>query len=266
MSNPEIAKYYLGLPIAQGKISSPTPATIYSELDKFSNGNWAWEVSSEFLAMDNSMISTTIMLYIPGRILTGRSFCPVKDIGTAHIAAIIDAAKLITDQGQQQQAQPTPPPQQNQYQNMTVDQIQNVLNANNQQQPQPPQQQPNPDADLPFYFGPTDPNAPPEVKAEHAAQQAAQAAQTAPNPQGEIGYDEPNPARFGFSQRQLDRVADMKKRACVIDDTSFCNYIHMWNNNFFKKSHLTPQNVDAFVDWYDALEKSRTGGEQPPLG
>lgn len=258
MSNPELAKYYLGLPIAQGKMATPTPDTILPCLEEYTGGKWSWEVTSEFMVMDNTVVCTNVALYIPGRVLTGRSTCAVKDVATNHLNALIDATKLISLTNTNTH---TPAPQVSTPQtNMTVDQIQNALNANTQQ-PAPSQQPAQQNGDLPFYFGPTDPNAPPEVKAQYAAQQAAQPPQTPSQPQGGTttppDYDAPQERYKGFSQHQMDRMADFKKRAEVINDEVLRNYIHMWNPNFFSKAHLTPQNVDDFFDWYDRLEQTR---------
>lgn len=270
MSNPELAKYYLGLPAAQGKIAAPTPGTIISCLEGYSDGKWSWETTNEFMVMDNTMLCTNVVLYIPGRVLFGRAICPVKDSATNHLNALIDAAKVITTGGEVTRPRvmesPSSTTPTGQSTNMTVDQIQSALNANQQQPvsppPVPPQQPPQQDdSDLPFYFGPTDPNAPPEVKAEYVAQQAAQQPQTPPQPQGGTqyppDYDMPQERYKGFSQHQMDRMADFKRRAEVIDDTSLRNYIHMWNPNFCSKAHLTPQNVDEFFDWYDRMEPTR---------
>lgn len=265
MSNPELAKYYLGLPTAQGKIAAPTPSTILSCLEGYTSGKWTWETTDEFTLMDNSMLCTNVALYIPGRVLSGRSVCPVKESANNHLNALIDAVKVITVDGDVSRPRVIESPSTVQPTGMTVDQIQNALNANQQQQgaplPAPAPQPSQDDSDLPFYFGPTDPNAPPEVKAQYAAQQAAQQLQTPPPPQGNTqypaDYDAPQERYKGFSQHQMDRMADFKKRAEVINDEVLRNYIHMWNPNFCSKAHLTPQNVDEFFDWYDRLEQTR---------
>lgn len=262
MSNPELAKFYLGLPIAQGKMTTPTADTLFNCLEEYSKGQWTWEVTNEFLVMDNTTVCTNVVLYVPGRVLSGRSTCAVKDVATNHIRALMDAAKLITSNATQHTTAPQTPPQTVNY-NMTADQIQNALNAN-MQQPSAPQaapQQPQDDG-LPFYMGPTDPQAPPDVKAQYAAQQGAQQApQTPPPPPGGSqyppDYDVPQERYKGFSQHQMDRMADFKRRAEVVDDEALRNYIHMWNPNYCSKVHLTPQNVDEFFDWYDRLEATR---------
>ncbi len=68
-------------------------------------------------------------------------------------------------------------------------------------------------------------------------------------------YDVPQARLRGFSQHQVDRVNSFKQRADIVNDTMFGYFISTWDKRLTSKSQLTPENVDAFVDWFDRLEQ-----------
>ena len=142
MSNTELTKYYMGLQLNTNKMPEVAYADIIPALDKHFNGQWTWELADERFAQDNTTVCTTVTVYVPGRVYTGRSVCKIKDYASNHLFAILDACQTFIEKNlaQPQQTQPTPASQQ-----MTPDQIMNALGQQPQQQqsmtPPPVQQQ-----------------------------------------------------------------------------------------------------------------------------
>lgn len=270
MSNPEIARHFLALqPLAQ-KLSNVNRNNVLTRLQECFQDKWAWEVADERLILDGTFVSTTVMLYMPGRVCTGRSVMNTKNYSDNHLEALVEACKLLMDYNAttvttlpQTASQP---PQQG---NMTPEQIMAAVNPQQAQAPQPQpfgQPQPATNDDLPFYFGPTDPNAPPEVKAQYQAQLQAQQqqAQQQGNPQSRIPvqYQGRPPEYYqpkkpgGLSQYQKDRTADFKKKWDILNDEMLANYVLMWNPSATNPYQaLNPGNLDDFLDWTDRLEK-----------
>ena len=105
MANVELCKFYMG----QNKVFSKIPEVVYTDiikvLDKHFDYNWTWEIADEKLVMDNNAICTTVTVYIPGRVVTGRSLCKIKDYHENHLRAILDAVSFMIDM---KLAQPAP--------------------------------------------------------------------------------------------------------------------------------------------------------------
>lgn len=100
MSNPEIAKYYLALrPVEHDKLTNIVPANIIESLNEYYNGDYAWEITDETYLRDHSYVSTTVMVYTPGRIYTGRHVDKSQYYENNHLKAIINACSPIIDDG-----------------------------------------------------------------------------------------------------------------------------------------------------------------------
>lgn len=272
MSNSELSRHYINMKSMQGRLPTSTPANIIHALDVYCNGQWAWEVTDESFALDNTLVCTTVMLYIPGKILTGRSISPCKEYSQNHLKALVDACQTIMEA--KQVTQPTEAPAQPQT-NMSPTEIMGMINGNSSPAPAPQEQSSNGATnynDLPFYFGPEE--APKETNSNQqstsqnnvlnlfdgiddtptAPPQPAQEPQT--NSQGQeypLDYDTPKPHLNGFSQRQVDGVNAFKAKFEVVNDTMFNNYINAWNPNFTSKVQLTPMNVENFLKWTATL-------------
>lgn len=272
MSNPELSRHYISMKSMQGRLPTSTPANIIQALDAFCGGQWAWEVTNESFALDNTLVCTTVMLYIPGKILTGRSISPCKEYAQNHLKALVDACQTIMET--KQAVQPTEAPVQPKT-NMSPTEIMGMINGNANPSPAPQEQPPNGAidySDLPFYFGseeapkenntnqqPTSqnnvlnlfdgiddtPTTPPQPAQE--PQSDSQGQEYPPD------YDEPKPHLNGFSQRQVDRVNAFKTKFDVVNDTMFNNWIHAWNPNITSKAQLTPMNVESFLQWTTTL-------------
>lgn len=259
MSNPEIAKYYLALqPLAHPMLFNATRDNILNCLQDYFQGNFAWEVTNESVLLDGTVVSTTVMVYTPGRVYTGRASSNIKDYATNHLEALLSACRPLIENGTTanttQSVQTTQQaPQAPQNGNMTPEQIMAAVGGRLQQSaPQPQQQQSNPNADLPFYFGPNDPNAPEEVRKQ---------AQESLPPQYRdkpLEYYQPDERIHGYSRCQWDRMIAFKKAWGVTNDSMMTNYIHMWKPNLpnptFNEA-ITPNTIDEFLAWTDRLGK-----------
>lgn len=271
MSNTELTKFYLSLQ----SLSNPMPEVSYYDiipaLDNHFNRQWTWELADEKIIMDGTMASTTVTVYIPGRVLTGRSLCKIKDYYTNHLFAIMDACQSFITKREtsfHKGAVPSNAPQStdhNSYQ-MTPEQINAVVNGHTQATKNEMLQT---SVQVDNYkengvhqdtvpFNKISDNAHEEMAASligsSQPQQQPQVNQQMNNMSNMgIAYDAPNPALKGFSQKQIDALNKFKKDYEIINDSMFDNYVNTWDNALTSKSQLTPQNVDKFLAWIETL-------------
>ena len=272
MSNTELTKHYIQMPPMQGQLPNTDPANIMQAIDAYCKGQWSWEVTNESFALDNTIVCTTVMVYMPGRILTGRAISPSKEYGQNHLRALANACQLImTAKPSIQAPNSAPQPQGNMSPSEIMGMINNAPTSSQTPPTQAPIQKPADDeSDLPFYFGSeqntTQTNSiPPMQSSQSNVLNLFDGVDDVPNglPQEHHNeepeqalphdYDEPKPYLNGFSQRQVDGVNAFKAKLDVVNDTMFCNYINAWNSNFTSKAQLTPQNVDDFLKWASKL-------------
>jgi hypothetical protein len=269
MSNTELCKYYLGLPPVTDMMNEVSFFDIITALDQHFNRQWTWEIADEKFAMDNSVVCTTVTVYTPGRVLTGRSLCKIKDYNEAHLRAIVDACNTFTLKSMTVNNSQT---NISQNQQMTPEQIMAAVggqNPANQPVNSIPQmanykdQQGIPNQGVPFDQI-TD-NCHQEMQQEmgmvpqQSPMQNNGVPQFPQQPQqnmGNIGYDEPNPQLKGFTQRQIDRLNQIKKDFEIVNDAMFDNYVQTWNPAFSKKSDIIPSNVESFLTWAEDLVKN----------
>lgn len=281
MSNTELTKYYMGLQLNTNKMPEVAYANIIPALDKHFNGQWTWELADERFAQDNTTVCTTVTVYTPGRVYTGRSLCKIKDYASNHLFAILDACQTFIEKNL---AQPQSQPQTNPgSQQMTPDQIMNALGQ------QPQQQQVNtaaqfynykdaqgmPASEVPFdaitdnchkelqqEMGMAPKDEPNQVPFDtgnpggmvyHNVQPQQQ---SAPTPQqGGIDPDAPQDRYKGFSQRQIDRLNKFKADFDIMNDEMFGNYVNTWDKSLTSKKDITPANANAFLSWVENLGK-----------
>ena len=251
MSNTELTKYYMGLQLNTNKIPEVAYTDIISTLDKHFNGQWTWELADERFAMDNSTVCTTITLYTPGRIYTGRSLCKIKDYSTNHLFAILDACQtFITKNMTQPQPQSNPNPASQQ---MTTDQIMNALGQQ--------ATQPTVDTAAQFYNYKDEQGMPSNAVPFESITENCQKelekefTPSTPAPQGNADYDAPQERLKGFSQHQIDRLNKFKSDFDILNDQMFSNYVNTWDKSLTSKKDITPANADAFLTWAENLGK-----------
>lgn len=258
MSNTELTKYYMGLQQNTNKMKEVVYTDIISALNEHFNGQWTWELADERFAMDNSTVCTTITLFTPGRVYTGRSLCKIKDYASNHLFAILNACESFIDRSmvvQTQQPQVNPANQQ-----MTPDQIMNAIQSQEQASVNTAAQFYNhkDENGIPLNGVPFDSiteNCQKELQQEMVPQQEqpAPAPQTNANPDD---YNAPQAKYKGFSQRQIDDLNKFKKDFDIMNDQMFDNYVNTWNKAFTSKKDITPANADAFIEWVYGLGKT----------
>ena len=255
MSNTELTKYYMGLQPMNNKMPEPIYADIIPALDGYFGKQWTWELADERFVMDNTAVCTTITLYTPGRVCTGRSLCKIKDYSENHLFAILNACQSFIEKGTvKPQPQPTTNPASQQ---MTPDQIMNALG-------QQPQQQIDTAAQ---FYNYKDENGMPAEKVPFEAitdnchkelNQEITGSNQTPIPQSPMqsaDYNAPQARYKGFSQCQIDRLNKFKKDFDILNDQMFGNYVNTWDKSLTSKSDITPVNADAFLSWAENLGK-----------
>ncbi len=252
MSNTELCKFYMGLQQNTNKMPEVAYTDIIPALDKHFNGQWTWELADERFAQDNTTVCTTVTVYTPGRVYTGRSLCKIKDYHVNHLFAILDACQtFIAKQAAPQNTMPQANPASQQ---MTADQIMAALG----QTPAP--EQVNTAAQ---FYNHKDNNGiplqgvPMEAMTENCHQELQQEITNTPAPDSNVpsDYDAPLEKYKGFSQRQIDRLNQFKKDFDILNDDMFGNYVNTWDKNLTSKSQITPANANAFLAWTESLGK-----------
>lgn len=61
---------------------------------------------------------------------------------------------------------------------------------------------------------------------------------------------------LGFTQEQIQGINDFKQKFNIMTDDVLNNYINAWDNKYTKKSDLTPENINSFLDWTLSLGKA----------
>ena len=279
MSNIELTKYYLGQQMTTSQMPETAYFDIQKALDEHFQKNWTWELVDERVVEDGSGVNvmTTVMLYTPGRVYTGRSYCKVRDYHENHLHALLNACKSFMTVGKA--TQPTPIPQTSPQQ-MSADQISAMLGQ--QQAPQQPidtaaqfynykDEQGRPANEVPFdqmtdnctkelqqEMGMVQKDEPDQVPFNtgnpggmvyppNNPQPPQQNMAQAPQPQQQTGLIN------GYTQQQIDRMNKFKKDFDITDDVMFGNYVNTWDKRFTSKKDINPGNIDAFLAWVDTL-------------
>ncbi len=76
------------------KMSESSWTNILESLEGFTKGNFCYKIVNEQFVKENVM--TTVELYIPGRVFTGRALCKIEDYSKAHLHALVDASRLFS--------------------------------------------------------------------------------------------------------------------------------------------------------------------------
>lgn len=260
MSNTELTKYYMGLQKTQyyNPLSVVSAQDIIPTLDRYFNGQWTWELADEKILKDDGLL-TTVTVYTPGQVYTGRSYTNVsKSYDENHLFAIFNACQtLMAKPTEQKTAQTEPvaskPMQSNPNpvsQQMTPDQIMSAINQqNNQAQPQQQirnleelnnlkDEHGNPVEEIPF-----------DAMSTLCSNESQHAMGMLPD------YDVPQDRLKGFTQHQIDRLNQFKKDFDILNNQMFDNYVNTWDKNLTSKSQITPANVESFLAWAENLGK-----------
>lgn len=263
MSNTELTKHYLAMQPNTQIMPETAYFDIISALQKHFNGQWTWELADEKIVMDGTTVSTTVTLYIPGKVCTGRSLCKIKDYHNNHLFALLDACQtfmqkntnnFIKGQPQNNESDPN--------HNMTPEEIMKAMGN-------PPQEPVNTSAQFYNYkengipaegvpFDAMTDNCHQELNQEMGINTPQNNTQSQPAPQnnpqmnnqnGNVDYNAPQARLKGFSQRQVDGINKFKKDYEITNDSMFDSWVNTWNSALTSKKDIIPDNVDAFLDW-----------------
>lgn len=275
MSNTELTKYYLAMQPNTQIMPETAYFDIIEALQKHFNGQWTWELADEKLIMDGTTVSTTVTLYIPGKVCTGRSLCKIKDYHNNHLFALLDACQTFMEKktnsfmkGQPQNNESDP-----NHNTMTADEI--IKAMGNQ-----PQEQVNTAAQFYNYkdnngmpaegvpFDSMTDNCHQELNQEVGINTPQNNIQSQPpmpsqqnNPQmnmnnnQNVDYNAPQARLKGFSQRQVDGINKFKKDYEITNDAMFDSWVNTWKPELTSKKDIIPDNVDEFLKFIDDMGK-----------
>ena len=275
MSNTELTKYYLAMQPNTQIMPETAYFDIIEALQKHFNGQWTWELADEKLIMDGTTVSTTVTLYIPGKVCTGRSLCKIKDYHNNHLFALLDACQTFMEKktnsfmkGQPQNNESDP-----NHNTMTADEIMKAMGN-------PPQKQVNTAAQFYNYkdnngmpaegvpFDSMTDNCHQELNQEVGINTPQNNTQSQPpmppqqnNPQmnmnnnQNVDYNAPQARLKGFSQRQVDGINKFKKDYEITNDAMFDSWVNTWKPELTSKKDIIPDNVDEFLKFIDDMGK-----------
>ncbi len=275
MSNTELTKHYLAMQPNTQIMPETAYFDIIEALQKHFNGQWTWELADERLIMDGTTVSTTVTLYIPGRVCTGRSLCKIKDYHNNHLFALLDACQTFMEKktnsfmkGQPQNNESDP-----NHNTMTADEIMKAMGN-------PPQESVNTAAQFYNYkdnngmpaegvpFDSMTDNCHQELNQEIGINTPQNNVQSQPsmqqqqnNPQMNINnnqnvdYNAPQARLKGFSQRQVDGINKFKKDYEITNDAMFDSWVNTWKPELTSKKDIIPDNVDEFLKFIDDMGK-----------
>ena len=275
MSNTELTKYYLAMQPNTQIMPETAYFDIIEALQKHFNGQWTWELADEKLIMDGTTVSTTVTLYIPGKVCTGRSLCKIKDYHNNHLFALLDACQTFMEKktnsfmkGQPQNNESDP-----NHNTMTADEIMKAIGN-------PPQEQVNTAAQFYNYkdnngmpaegvpFDSMTDNCHQELNQEVGINTPQNNTQSQPpmppqqnNPQmnmnnnQNVDYNTPQARLKGFSQRQVDGINKFKKDYEITNDAMFDSWVNTWKPELTSKKDIIPDNVDEFLKFIDDMGK-----------
>lgn len=275
MSNTELTKYYLAMQPNTQIMPETAYFDIIEALQRHFNGQWTWELADEKLIMDGTTVSTTVTLYIPGKVCTGRSLCKIKDYHNNHLFALLDACQTFMEKktdsfmkGQPQNNESDP-----NHNTMTADEIMKAMGN-------PPQEQIN--TAVQFYnykdnngmpaevvpFDSMTDNCHQELNQEVGINTPQNNTQSQPpmppqqnNPQmnmnnnQNVDYNAPQARLKGFSQRQVDGINKFKKDYEITNDAMFDSWVNTWKPELTSKKDIIPDNVDEFLKFIDDMGK-----------
>lgn len=223
--------------------------------------NWTWEVVSERI----TSIETCIMdvrVYLPGRILYGRTVYNEENAGTAHYKAIQNACEALefnnsSNKQQQVTSNFTTPTQPQQTSNqakpiqgdiVSEQEIMDIVMNNNAKVDKKTAQPENkmienleqlnndPRTEVPYD----------KISDKCFDQMEESMATTAATQQSQQ-----KPVKF--TKEQVDAVNKIKTDFNIINNEMFGNYVNSWDPKLSRKSDLTPANVDSFIKWANSL-------------
>lgn len=276
MFNQELIKKY-------GNVQQPIQLmrdVPYMEIIKALNNHfqdWTWELISDTVIADGTgnNVLTTVALYVPGRLLTGRSFCKVKDTADNHLRALYNASLSFIDKSdsglnnapQNNTAMPV--------QQMTADQVDALVNGNgkfiNNAQDYANYTDNNnmPTDSIPFnaiseqgYQQTSGFNPMEQYNATQSNQQQYQQPQ---QQQYQQQYQQqpqyqPQPQQQSnqYSDAQINAMKKLKKDFGILNNDMLNNWVNDWHKGW-TVANLNPSNIDDFISF--STQRGESVGE-----
>lgn len=225
------AESIVSKPKIEPKMAESSWFNIIESLDGYTNHNFAWEISSEVIVKDKETndenIMTTVTLYIPGGIYTGRSLCFSKDYANNHLHALVDACTTFTAKIKNDSEQPKE--QTNNNLQMSTDEIMNMVNSAAQA-----------DNFKDNHGRPTN-----EIPLDNITDKG----------QKDIHYEQNmTPHRDRYTQDEIAFLRQMQIDLNIQTPEEFGKYVHSWSKGkLSKKSDINPDNVTSFIEYIKSI-------------
>lgn len=232
-----------------------TPKTILEKLTA-TGIKYTWETVKDE-RIDNVQSVIEVRVYLPGHILYGRHIYKTADASDAHLYAISNAVQTIVCKTTKVEtpapiSQPTPQPEpvKTTQQPATQEDILGMLQETgviNTPITTAEQLNNDPRDEVPFEDFALDANELDKLIGGNISTQQNTPAPVTQQPQNTIN---------GFTQEQIQAINNFKQQMGITDDAVLCNYINAWDNKLSKKTDLTPNNIDSFIEWTKSVGKS----------
>ena len=237
--NEYLCQHYLSQPYIETKIERSDSLHIKEALSK-AYPTWTWEPLYEEMGV------LSVAVYIPGRILCGRAYSDVN-LKTLHNIAIYDACECLMTEADNEmivvnqesvstKEEPT---------NITPSQ-EDILKYVKEQAERQQKTEPSVVDNKEDFYNYSNENGNNEVPFESMTDKCIQ----------EIAPKQDEPVnKFGYTQTQMNRMAKFKTDFEILNNEMFDNYVTTWDSKLTGKHDITPQNIDAFLDWTESLGK-----------
>ena len=263
MGNSELVKYYMSQNPNTALMADVGYFDIIRSLNNHFNGNWTWTLEGDTVVEDGTgkNVMTTVMLYTPGHIYTGRSYCKVHDYHENHLHALYNASLQFIDRTKSGQNSAPQNNTQVASSQMTAEQIAAMTGGSSTVPPV------NTAADFANYkdnqgrpadsipFDDISTNASNEQMAEMGMLGNQNTAQGQSQPQTNSKPPQQNNGKGGYTQAQIDAINKFKKDNGIENNDMFDNWVSYWHTGWGKKN-LTPQNIDDFLKWAETAGES----------
>lgn len=221
--NDLLVKHYLPMEKETMLMPEPNVNEIFDALYKYTNGDYVWEIVNEEIIPDNeTIVMTTVQLYMPGRILTGRSLCDLKDYSTNHLYALLDAFSVVTAKSEKTKKEDDPMPKprtKNGSNQMTAEEIAEMTGNKETTKKEKSD---------PFL-----------VTKEEAADNKP------------FNAEEPvKKKKRKFTEEQIKALRQIRIDFDITTDEEFGKLVHTWSNGkLSSKKDITPKNADDFINY-----------------
>ena len=239
--NEELVRHFQSVAPVDGLMPDVEFMKIQQALNSHFNGMWTWELVAEttITIANATNVMTTVALYVPGRVYTGRSLCKATDYAYNHLRALYDASLAFIDKSN---SGVNPAPHNDtgmQSQNMSVDQIAALMAGNGTFV--------NNKADMTNY--PNQDGTPADrVSFDAISDNGHAETELKPEPPQEQPQEQsPQHNNNGWTEQMITDINEFKATYKIQNDEQFNRWVSMWHPGWTKKN-LTPDNIYNFIN------------------